>query len=284
MTGTDRPSAEGDRVRRRVLAPGIVELAFDRPTKLNAIDEALESAFSGALRELGEDEDLRAVFVTGLGGAFSAGRDMSEISWLADSTAADTRRKLEVQDRWLTEVWTFRQPVVAVVERFAFGQAAELVGRCDLAICDAEAQFGWPEVRAGGVPASVWPVTLEHRKLVAECLMTGRSFTAREARAVGLVNHVARPGKLDELRTQLAQNLSALDPTSLAAVKTVMRHAAERGGALESVERGMYLNSMAHESPLASDYWTRVEREGPRAAAKELGAGAIPYWEHAEPL
>jgi methylglutaconyl-CoA hydratase len=264
------------------LGSGIVEIAFNRPDKLNAFNHTLQAEFAAALAAAGERSELRAVFVTGRNGTFSAGNDMTELDYLATASTREIHRRLQDDKRWLDDVWRFRQPVIAVVERFAFGAAAELVGRCDLAICSPDAQFGWPEVRAGGVPASTWPVVLGGAKKVKEWFMTGRTFSAWEAERAGLVNLVAEHGRLAELYAGLVANMSALEPTSLAAVKHEVNIALERRGALEIVELGHLHNALSNEADIAKQHWTRVANEGARAAAQRLSERNVPYWEAAQ--
>ena len=264
-------------LRRDDRHPDVVRLHLNRPQARNAINNAMRAAFVRALDELADDVDLRALIVTGEGPYFCGGNDVTELDWLGSTTAGRAETAFREHNVWLDKLSAFPQPIFAVVQGGALGHAAELVARCDVVACADDAVFGWPEVRAGGVPDSVWPLKLNHQGIVRECFYTGRLLDAEEARAVGLVNHCVSAARLEEFADALAADLSRLSPYALRAAKSAVDAATtDRIGSY--LKHALLLNALAHDGEHASDFWANAARHGPKEANRMLQPEGEPYW------
>jgi enoyl-CoA hydratase/carnithine racemase len=91
------------------------------------------------------------------------------------------------------------QPVVAVVERYAFGIASMLVSWCDIGIAEERAQLGYPEVHHGITPYGAVPTMLNtmSQKALLDLLLTGRKVDAAEALRLGLLSRCVPAARLD---------------------------------------------------------------------------------------
>jgi methylglutaconyl-CoA hydratase len=111
--------------------------------------------------------------------------------------------------------------VVACVRGRALAGGAGLASACDLVLAAEGAQFGYPEVRVGFVPAMV--MTMLRRamgeKRAFELVATGRTITAREALELGLVSRVVPDGELEGAARELARELGRMSPEALGATK-----------------------------------------------------------------
>ena len=194
---------------------GIVTL--NRPTVLNALSHDLMDELVKALEEFDKDENIRVIILTGSERAFAAGADIKEMS---DETTISILNK----DRFATwdRVRNIKKPIIAAVSGFALGGGCELVMTCDMIVASETAQFGQPEINIGVIPGAggtqrLTRIVGKHKAM--EIILTGRSITANEAHAMGLVNRVA-PVELylDEAKA-LAKEIAKKSPVAVKLAK-----------------------------------------------------------------
>ena len=119
----------------------IARITMNRPKLHNAFDEDLISALTRALVELGNDDSVRVVVLTGAGRSFSAGADLN---WMRRASAYDAERNradaraLEAMLRTLDEL---PKPTVALVNGLAIGGGVGLVAACDVAVASTAVSF-----------------------------------------------------------------------------------------------------------------------------------------------
>jgi len=185
------------------IADNVAVITVDRPKALNALNpETLEELY-GVFTELGGDDDLIGVIVTGSGEkAFIAGAD---ISAMHDFTALEGRMMGKLGHRVMDTIAAFSKPVIAAINGFALGGGCELALACDIRICSGNAKFGQPEVNLGVTPGFGGTQRLPRlvgAGLALELLFTGDMIDAQEAARIGLVNRVVEQDDLlDECRT-----------------------------------------------------------------------------------
>jgi len=185
------------------IADNVAVITVDRPKALNALNpETLEELY-GVFTELGGDDDLIGVIVTGSGEkAFIAGAD---ISAMQDFTALEGRMMGKLGHRVMDTIAAFSKPVIAAINGFALGGGCELALACDIRICSGNAKFGQPEVNLGVTPGFGGTQRLPRlvgAGLALELLFTGDMIDAQEAARIGLVNRVVEQDDLlDECRT-----------------------------------------------------------------------------------
>ena len=190
---------------------GVVRL--NRPKQLNALSGELMGALVGALRELDEDREIRAIVVAGNERAFAAGADINE---LAAGTAISLYENRRI-DAW-DSIRAVRTPIVAAVSGFCLGGGCELAMLCDLIVASESARFGQPEINLGVLPGAggTQRLTRAVGKAVAmDLILTGRMLSAREALSFGLVARVvAQEAWLTEAK-RVAAEIAAKSPVSV---------------------------------------------------------------------
>jgi enoyl-CoA hydratase/carnithine racemase len=205
-------------------------LTLNRPDKLNAMDAAMLSAMVRSLDEIELDPRLRAVVITGAGRAFSAGADIAAFQPHVEAgPAAAVARFMRPGHRMTRRVESFSKPVIAAVNGLAYGGGCELVEAAHLAIAADSAAFCKAEVNIGIIPTFGGTQRLPRnvgRKAATELILTGRTFGAAEAARLGLVNRVVADTDLIGAALDLAAQLAAKPPLTLAA-------------ALGAIHRGM---------------------------------------------
>ena len=199
-------------------------LTLNRPAVRNALSADLRSALAEALREAADDEDTRAVVLTGAGEAFCAGLDLRELEGMGERSSEENRADSRGLADLLLQLATLPKPVVAAVNGPAVAGGAGLVTACDLAVMDRNARIGYTEARIGFVAAlvSVFLVRQVGEKHARDLLLSARLVSAEQAAAMGLVNEVATPGQALAAALDRARGLARNAPGSLAMTKALL--------------------------------------------------------------
>ena len=198
-----------------LVADRVADVTLQRPHKLNALTLAMLTELELVIESLETDSRIRALTITGQGGAFSVGADLEQYG--AQTPETVRRRWITAGHRVFNRLSAFPRPTLAVIDGPAFGGGLELALACDLRVAAATATLGQPEVGVGAVPG--WGGTA---RLVAavgaprarELVLTGRRLDADTACAWGLLNAVAHPDDLPALRDELLERLC--EPSAVA--------------------------------------------------------------------
>ena len=185
-------------------ADGTGVLTLNRPEKRNALSRALREEIVERLDELAKSDDVRVVVLTGTGPVFCAGFDRSEFAGggMEEVFAAATE--------YHRSVHTFAKPLIAAVNGPALGGGCDLAAMCDFRLAATPATFGQPQVRFGAAAAYDLMHSVLGTGAAREMCLTGRTYDAREALAIGLVNRVVEPGELLEVAVTAAREIAAL--------------------------------------------------------------------------
>jgi len=183
---------------------GVFVVTLNRPERLNALDSAHKMALGEIWREAEARDDVRAIVVRGAGPkAFSAGSDFKEMK--ETGRTVDT----EVLANAIPTVGVeLTKPVVAALHGYVIGFGLTLAIHCDLRIAGPDARLTFPEVEHGML-SGISDVTLPGivgEAAALEIMLTGRAYTAEEAREIRLVNRVASDPYAESL--SLAQELA----------------------------------------------------------------------------
>ena len=202
----------------------IGRLVLARREKRNAIDRAAADALFTGLQNLESDNQVRIVHVTSEGEDFSVGTDLEALNRLINEPSDVQREDAEALGRVYLAARALMKPVVCSVRGRALGTGAGLALACDLTLAHQDAEFGFPEVRIGFVPAIV--MTMLRRTLgekrAADLVLTGRVINAEEAGAIGLVSRVLPAASFDADVDAVLAGLSGSSATSLALTKWLL--------------------------------------------------------------
>ena len=240
--------------------PRLAIVTLNRPAKRNALDGAAWHDLGTTFRALRADPALRAIILTGAGGAFCAGDDIGAFAALRDDPPARQAYWDAIMEAYAA-VSAPGVPVVAAVSGPCIGGGCTLALRCDTRIADATARFGVPPARLGLVypPESAQLLlAVAGPSTARRMLYTGTLIGAPEAAACGLVEAVA-PDALAAARDYVAPILDAA-PISVAAARLACE-AAMTGRLAEVAAEVNRLSALADAS---EDY-----REGARAFAEK---------------
>ena len=188
-------------------------LTLNRPAARNSLSEGLIAELHGALKEIHDDNSVRAVVIAANGPAFSAGHDMKELT--ARRSDGDRGRAyfgeiMNACSAMMQAVVHLPKPVVAAVQGIATAAGCQLVASCDLAVASEAAGFATPGVDIG-LFCSTPMVALSRnipRKQAMEMLLTGEPISAATAKNIGLVNRVVSAGTERDAAIALAQKVA----------------------------------------------------------------------------
>jgi enoyl-CoA hydratase len=207
--------------------PGVALVTLDRPKALNALSFDLLDQLATALETLDTDPACRAIVLTGAGDrAFAAGADIRE---LASQTSASlvAGGRFGAWDR----IDAIGLPLIAAVRGFALGGGCELAMACDMIVAAEDASFGQPEILIGVMPGAGGTQRLTRaigKARAMELILTGRSLSAREAEARGLVSRVVPADATVDAALELAASVATMPPRALRAAKAAILDAAQR--------------------------------------------------------
>ncbi len=209
----------------------VATLTLDRPQAMNALDDDAKVALRDRLQELGADQSVRAVVLTGAGErAFCTGQDLKEhIALLQAGDPAPLRTVAEHYNPTVLAIATMPKPVIAAVNGMAAGAGASLAFAADFRIAASRAVFLLAFARIGLSvdTGSSWtlPRLVGHAK-ATELAMLAEPLSAAEALAIGLVTEVVPDEELAGRAAALAQRLAAGPTVAYGAIKAALHFSA----------------------------------------------------------
>ena len=232
MTSAAEPLLRGDSdplVRRERDARGVLTLTLNRPQAFNALSEAMLAGLQRELDAIASDASARVVVIAAVGKAFCAGHDLKE---MRAQPSLEYYRGLFAQcTRMMLTLRRLPVPVIARVQGIATAAGCQLVAQCDLAVASSAARFAVSGVNLG-LFCSTPSVPLSRnvaRKPAFEMLVTGDFIDAAQAQALGLVNRVVEPERLDAEIEALAASIVAKPRAVVAMGKELFYRQGELG-------------------------------------------------------
>lgn len=224
------PDADPSLVQIDSTPEGVVFITINRPEKKNAFDAATIAALREAFETLHGADHIRAVFLRGAGGTFSAGADLS---WMRDAvewSESDNRDDAMGLARMLKALHDIPALTVALVEGAAMGGGAGLVAACDMAVAVEGSRFAFSEVKLGLIPATIAPYVIEAvgARKARQLFLSANIFDADYAAHVGLIDMVLPEGSVDEFISMLTDSLTANAPGAMGEAKRLVHDLAGR--------------------------------------------------------
>lgn len=205
-------------------------VTIDRPERRNALSQDVLMGLVEAFDRFDRDDDVWVVLVTGAGdAAFSAGRDLKELSERDDDGLGAHLPMTGVHRNAFEAVYECRKPVVAGINGWALGGGLELAMACDLRVAAAHAKLGLPESLRGmgaNFGAAILP-RLVPVGVANDLLYFGGSVTAEEAQRWGLVNRVYASETFRDETEAYVRLLLERAPLSIRRYKAMMRKSLE---------------------------------------------------------
>ncbi|WP_164974664.1 enoyl-CoA hydratase/isomerase family protein [Halegenticoccus tardaugens] len=217
---------------------GVSTIRLERPEKLNAMTTEMWTAVADGVRRA-DDDDARAVVLTGSGRAFCAGDDIGSL--VAIESPRDARELADTVLECFDAIERSPVPVVAKANGSAYGGGFELLISADLTVAPRDTVFGLPETRIGAYPfyGAKRLARLVGRQRAADLALTGRELEAQVAVEWGLFARVVEEEALDDAVAEIVSTLKRSSPASLETTKAWLNASLRFAGEDEAMRNGL---------------------------------------------
>ena len=174
------------------LREGVARITLNRPDKRNALDGEMVAELKAAFTASAADEACRVVLLTGAGTDFCSGADLANLEKTAQNSVLDNMADARSTADLFLMMRNHPRPVVAAVQGRALAGGCGIATACDIILTSQSAQFGYPEVNIGFVPAMVMAILRRSvsEKAAFELVVTGETVSAARGHELGLVHRV----------------------------------------------------------------------------------------------
>ena len=200
-------------------------ITLNRPEKYNAFNRDMAMSMQEKLDECKDSKNIRAVYITGAGSAFSSGQDLDEV---VDPEGPDVTSILSKHyNPIIKRIRKLEKPVIAAINGVAAGAGANIALCCDITLASESATFIQAFSKIGLIPDSggtyFLPRLVGWQKATALCML-GEKITADEAERMGMIYKVFPDEVFKEETIKLAIMLSHMPTKALAYTKTVLNN------------------------------------------------------------
>ncbi|KIN61419.1 Enoyl-CoA hydratase [Sulfitobacter noctilucae] len=208
-------------IKMAVDSRGVATLTLAREDKHNAMSALMLAELTQAAADLGNDEAVRVVVLTGAGKSFCAGGDLG---WMRDQRDMDAETRAVEAGKLATMLGalnTLPKPLIGRVQGNAFGGGVGMAAVCDVAIGIDSLKMGLTETRLGIIPATIGPYVVARmgEGRARRVFMSGRLFDASEAVDLGLLAHAVSAEDLDAAVEREVVPYLSCAPGAVAAAK-----------------------------------------------------------------
>jgi enoyl-CoA hydratase/carnithine racemase len=243
---------------------GVGVVTLNRPAKLNALSYALVCELDEVVTAFEEDDDVRAVVITGTGEkAFSAGADIHEMVGLSEDEMAERARRRSV---FTWHLATLKKPTIGAINGLAYGGAAVLSSSLDIRIGCERSSFRFLAASYGRIN-STWslPIVVGWAR-AKELLYTARVVTADEALQMSLLNKVVPSDQLLDAAIEMGRQIAGNTPEMVQGIKRMLIEDVGRAW-LEMYEAEKdALSTTLKPSPVAEGFKDFLGRKAAREA------------------
>jgi len=240
----------------------IARITLNRPEKRNAINDQLIGELHSALASAASNDSVGVTLIAAAGPDFCAGMDIATLQQTANATALEHLDSARSLGALYAAIRNHPHPVVAAVRGRALGGGCGLATACDIVLAAESAQFGYPEVGLGFVPAIVMSM-LRHslgEKRAFELLVSAKPVPAREALEIGLVTRVYPDSEFESCVEQYVATLAEKSASAVALTKKLWRHI--DGLSFDAaLEAGAQINAIARMTEDARQGFSRFTKQ-----------------------
>ncbi len=264
----------------------IARIFLNRPEVLNAIDTEIPSLLSKTVKEVGENDDVHVIILSGRGDAFCSGYDLAAFANEKNNSLTQKMPWDPVKDyrfMWqnnehFMSLFHCLKPVVCKIHGIG-----ALAGGTDIALCsdfifiENDAQIGYMPSRVWGTPTTaMWIYRLGPEK-AKRMLFTGDKISGLEAEKLGLVLKAASREALDYEVDSFAMRMTTVPLNQLAMQKLLINQAIESSGLLNSQKFATIFDGISRHSPEGLNFKKMSERDGWKKSVKERDNGTYDW-------
>ena len=198
---------------------------LDRPEVRNALNPELIRELTEVFDWLNSRDDIRVIILKGNGKCFCAGADLAYMKDMAGYSYNQNIADAEKLSKLFQTIYFCNKAVIVDVHGACIGGANGIIAAADVVIAEKETKFAFSEVRLGITPATISPFVVQKigNTAAKELMLTGRRFTAEEAKAFHLVNVVVDEAEMIDTERQYIEHFMHASPDAIAECKNLLR-------------------------------------------------------------
>ena len=207
------------------LGESMAWINLDRPEVRNALNAELIHELTEVFDWLNSRDDIRVIILKGNGKAFCAGADLEYMKAMADFSYDQNLADAQNLSKLFQTIYFCNKAVIVDVHGACIGGANGIIAAADIVIAEKETKFAFSEVRLGITPATISPFVVQKigNTAAKELMLTGRRFTAEEAKAFRLVNVVVSEAEMIDTERQYIEHFLHASPDAIAECKNLLR-------------------------------------------------------------
>ena len=198
---------------------------LDRPEGRNALNPVLICELTEVFGWLNSRDDIRVIILKGNGKCFCAGADLEYMKDMAGYSYNQNVADAEKLSKLFQTIYFCNKAVIVDVHGACIGGANGIIAAADIVIAEKDTKFAFSEVRLGITPATISPFVVAKigNTIAKELMLTGRRFTAEEAKAFRLVNAVVDEAEMIDTERQYIDHFMHASPDAIAECKNLLR-------------------------------------------------------------
>lgn len=207
------------------LGESIAWINLNRPEVRNALNDTMICELTEVFEWLNSRDDIRVIVVKGNGKAFCAGADLAYMKAMASYSHEQNVADAERLSKLFRTIYYCNKAVVTVVHGACIGGANGIIAAADIVIAEKATKFAFTEVRLGLTPATISPFVVQKigHTAAKELMLTGRRFTADEAKDFRLVNAIVSEVEMIDTERQYIDHFLQASPDAIAECKNLLR-------------------------------------------------------------
>ena len=207
------------------LGESMAWINLDRPEVRNALNAELIHELTEVFDWLNSRDDIRVIILKGNGKAFCAGADLEYMKAMAGFSYDQNLADAQNLSMLFQTIYFCNKAVIVDVHGACIGGANGIIAAADIVIAEKETKFAFSEVRLGITPATISPFVVQKigNTAAKELMLTGRRFTADEAKAFRLVNVVVSEAEMIDSERQYIEHFLHASPDAIAECKNLLR-------------------------------------------------------------
>lgn len=207
------------------VSDAVATVTLNRPDKRNAFNDTVIAELKQVFTQLGRDDGVRAIVLTGAGKAFCAGADLNWMRAMADYSREENLADADQLAQMLKTIYRCPKPTIAAIQGDVYAGGVGLVAACDIAIAVKTANFCLSEVRLGLVPATISPYVIRAMgaRAAHRYFLTAEVFNAKEAKRIGLLHERVSEEELTDTVAELTHKLVNASPNAVSVCKQLLQ-------------------------------------------------------------
>jgi methylglutaconyl-CoA hydratase len=231
------------------LRDGVARITLNRPDKRNALDGEIVGELKAAFGASAADDACRVVLLAGAGTDFCSGADLANLEKTAHNSVLDNMADARTTADLFLMMRNHPRPVIAAVQGRALAGGCGIATACDIILAAESAQFGYPEVNIGFVPAMVMAILRRSvsEKAAFELVVTGETVSAARAHELGLVHRVFADKKFSSEVEAYLKKLAARSASAVMLSKRLLYNM-DSMSFEAALQAGVEINAIARQT------------------------------------